>query len=306
MSDLETTRGFGFFVSCVIVFLLPACSSGEWETSPAQVTRTRILAIEAIPAESRPLEVTEFRAIVAGPNGPEQAKIEEWTFCTMPPRPGQRELVSDECRNEPGIPLSKKGNAAWGAIPQDVCRRFGPDPLPTNSGDTSRPRDADSTGGYYVPLRITAFGERWFYFHRVNCPLADAPSDVALEFSSTYTKNLAPEIKLLKIAELADDSAEFSIELLWPSVSQETYPTYDVLHGTLREQREHVEVDWLTNAGDFAAFERTTSKQGEVIRATWIAQSHDSAVENVWWWAVVRDSRGALVTVHGQLPPPHH
>lgn len=182
-------RGVWTVASTLCVACVTSFDVGDSST----VTEPRILAVIAEPAEARPGEEVRLRAVVAAPAAI-SAEGGSWSFCLSPPPPGTRSIVSDACRDEAGALLAVDGEGALGTVPRDACQRFGPDPLPSELTETARPQAPDATGGFYIPVCITAFGQRWFHFQRLRCPLPDAPSEIAQELAEGYVTNTNPVI----------------------------------------------------------------------------------------------------------------
>ena len=149
----------------------------------SQITRTRVLAVRGEPPETRPGEAVTYSLLVATPAGPALAPRASWAFCTAPKLLTENGAASAACLGAGALPLADGAPRIEAVTPADACELFGPE---VTSAEL-RPRDADLTGGYYQPLRVTVFepraeGERppvAFGLERVSCDLADAAADVA-------------------------------------------------------------------------------------------------------------------------------
>ena len=114
-----------------------------------------MLAVIAEPAEAKPKTQTRYTLIAGSPDGPLDPHA-SFGFCTAPKPPTEDNVVSDGCLSETNLIDITSGAAdeptiGDGPIPDAACLNDGPDTPPGGF----RPRDADSTGGYYQPV-VTA------------------------------------------------------------------------------------------------------------------------------------------------------
>jgi len=90
------------------------------------------------------------------------------------------------------------GLVARSAPPDDGCRVFGPFP------PTGRPADPDTTGGYYQPVRVlvpTSTGDDFSVgITRLNCGIAGAAQDQAIEYNKRHLPNENPAIASLTLS----------------------------------------------------------------------------------------------------------
>src|SRR6185503_5030681 len=125
-----------------------------------------------------------------------------------------------------------------------------------------RPRDPDSTGGYYQPVRAL-LGEpgresRTIGLTRLRCDLRNAPLDVVRLWTERYRPNENPSIVSLSAfdgSEPADFAglparAELEIRIELARESAESYVVFDVSTESLKEARESLRVSWLVTAGE--------------------------------------------------------
>jgi hypothetical protein len=181
-----------------------------------------------------------------------------------------------------------------------------------------RPRDPDATGGYYVPLRantVAADGADLlgFAFERIQCNLANAPSDVARAFNMTYLPTLSPVIADVVLdpdgapatalgangappeGQSAASGAALTLRTAWTADSAETYVRYDPTTRALIMPREALRVSWFATAGKYE--HDRTGRTGDEL---------DLFTDNVWtapvvaaptlvhFWVVLRDERGGV------------
>jgi hypothetical protein len=261
------------------------------------VRSPRILAVKADPAEARPGAPVTYTPLVASPEGSVPSPFVEWSYCLVPKPLTEDNAVASVCLvPPPGAlppPLAEIGAGAsvTSPIPLDACSRFGP---VTPAGGT-RPRDPDSTGGYYQPLRVDLEGgPPVFALERVTCDLAEATAAVAAAFAMAYAPNENPSLGPLE-ASLEDVPAGAHVELTatWAASSAETYAYYDAASGTVTTRRESLLVAWYATAG---SFDRPTTARGSDDPATTASNGWTAPAEaaTVHLWIVLRDSRGGV------------
>lgn len=276
--------------------LLGACTLAPADKeAPTLVLRPRVLAVEAEPPEARPGESVALTVTLVGPNGALEEGLEDVVFCTVPSPPGSRQLVSDACRGEAGVAWELEGRHAVGTIPRDACQRFGPDPAPSNSGGWSRPQDPDRSGGYFIPIRLRAFGQLWIHRLRVFCPLANAPVAAARRFGEAYETNVLPLVDKLEIRHRPSGSKRLQLQLA--PESWESFPVWEPDEAALVTQSETLQATWYTNAGHFSESTVTrNADDGHVLETEWIPEE-GTPHRSLWWWVVLRDSRGGVLTL---------
>ncbi len=191
------------FAGPLFVGALLACKPNLDETV-SLITATRVLGVQATPAEGAPSASVTFTALVVDENGPVANAAIAWDFCDARNPLANLGPVSPECL-EPGdvnlVPLGS-GPVASGAIPAIACRQFGPE-VPEVMGNQTpgRPVDPDATGGYYQPVSLfvpTPSGETTaLYGTRISCGLAEGSSDVANDYLARYHLNVNPAVASL-------------------------------------------------------------------------------------------------------------
>jgi hypothetical protein len=291
-------------LACLVAALVPSCKPdfGERESL---VDRTVVLAVRIEPPEAKPGETVTTTLLVVSPDGPLDAPPASWAFCATPKLLTENGSVSSACLGPSGVtPLGDAPGGISGPLPANGCFTFGPE---TQSAET-RPRDADVTGGYYVPIRarvgvsdapepLTAFG-----FARLVCNLANAPADAATRFRAEYRSNRNPtllpiEARLESGASVAltdlPRGARVVLRAAWSPDDAETYALFDVQSQAVVTRRESLRVSWFTTAGTYE-HDRTGRTELEP----------DTSTENVWTAPgdartshlsfVLRDSRGGI------------
>jgi hypothetical protein len=279
-----------------------ACKPDLGPTS-SLVTRERVLAVRAEPAEVAPGRPVSLAALAVGPDGTLADAPLGWSFCTAPKPLNENNTVANACLQslDALAPLDAVGTTIAARIPDDACQRFGPDPPPQKQGEPPlRPRDPDVTGGYYQPARVDGAGEPTFGLVRITCNLKAVTTEIAAEFATRYTANLNPVLGALTARvgdeELALDALpaerEVTLRVDWSPESVETFPVYDLLTQALVEQREAMRVSWFATGGTLA-----------LDRSGRAGDEPETFAENVWrtpppgpahLWLVLRDSRGGV------------
>jgi hypothetical protein len=253
------------------------------------VTEPRVLAIVSEPPEVLPGATVAVTALIADPTGT-LAEAPAWSLCDAPKPPTEDNAVADGCVQDEVTPIA---DPAMTAIPMDACETYGPDVETAGF----RPRDPDSTGGYYQPVRAQlpdvdlAFG-----FTRITCDLANAPGDLSHQYQIEYVANANPilEPPVLDVDPTAIAAgADVAITASWPSV--ESYLYYDPVTETLVTRRESMRLSWFTTAGEFPVDASAVDEAdpAQSVTTTWHAPATPGTA---WLWLVLRDSRGGLAT----------
>jgi hypothetical protein len=262
------------------------------------ISAVRLVAVRADPAEAAPGAQVTFTAFVAGPNGPAAGADIVWSFCSAPKPLTEDNIVSNACLNASALVAAGTGPTTTARIPDNACAIFGPDV----SGASFRPRDPDSTGGYYQPLRADLTGtDTTFELFRVHCALANAPAVAASGFAASYTLNLNPTLLPLT-ATLGGAPADFAaipagahltLQASWPSASAETFAYFDPVSQTVTAQRESMQVAWYATAGalDAESTGRDSSEPETTTDNGWDAPERTGPAH---LWVVLRDSRGGV------------
>jgi hypothetical protein len=282
---------------------VPSCKPdfGERESL---VDRTEVLAVRIEPPEAKPGETVTTTLLVVSPDGPVDAPAASWAFCATPKLLTENGSVSASCLGNGVVPVGGARGGLSAPLPASGCFDFGPE---TQSAEV-RPRDADVTGGYYLPIRarvdaadtsepLTAFG-----FARLVCNLANAPADAAARFRTEYKRNANPtllpiEARLEGGAALALDQvprgARVVLRAAWRPEDAESYVLFDVQTQLIVTRRESVRVSWFTTAGSYE-HDRTGRTDAELETFTdnvWTAPAEARASHLSF---VLRDARGGV------------
>jgi hypothetical protein len=266
--------------------------------SDSLITGTRVLAIKAEPAEAAPGAKVTFTPLVVAPGGTVSGAPIAWDFCTAPKPIVEDNVVANACLGAGALVPAGAGPSTAANTPAKGCSIFGPD-----VGSTGfRPRDPDSTGGFYQPLRAELSGAPdAFLLTRIKCDLPNASADAAAAFAKAYKLNQNP--KLLPLTATTNGAAvalgsipagaHVTLQASWPASSAETFAYFDPSSQTVATQREAMQVAWYSTDGSFdtestgraSGDEATTSDDG------WQAPD-DAKTTHVW--IVLRDSRGGV------------
>lgn len=253
--------------------------------------------MRAEPAEAKPGATVSFSALVAiAPGG--SAVLPDWSFCLAPKPLTGDNIVADACLGPAAQLAIGEGVSLAAATPSNGCSLFGPD---TPAGGL-RPRDPDSTGGYYQPLRLDLDArERTFTLVRISCNLASASAATAAAFAQAYVPNRNPQLLPLQAsvggAEVSLDAlpigARVALTASWPAMSAETFARYDSSSDTLDTKRESLTLSWYTSSGtlDREATGRAEDDTATFSENAWTAPETAGPSE---LWIVLRDSRGGV------------
>ncbi len=300
MSRLSLSVVFALAVVPVTATCIPPPGPDE-----TLVTSTRILAIRADPAEALPGTRVTFTSFVAGPDGTVSNADIDWNFCVAPEPLTESNVVSNACLGSGSLVAAGRGPNTTAMTPADGCSVYGPD---VGSAGL-RPRDPDSTGGYYQPVRADLPGEieskltvaETFALARIHCDLANADEAEASAFAAAYVVNQNPQ--LLPLAAVLDGSpmaltgvprgARITLEASWPDTSAETFAYFDPTTQAVTSQRESMQVAWYATGGTFDAASTGRAPNDPGTTSTNVWTSPDAA-GTVIVWIVLRDSRGGV------------
>ena len=182
--------------------------------------------------------------------------------------------------------------------------------LPPVAGQPAvRPRDPDSTGGYYLPVQLVlpdlpTGGLSGFALERISCNLANAPASAITEYNSTYPPNVDPGIDHADLMDSAGSrlsldsgpqtvspGAALTVEASFVAGSAETFPVFDPVSETLVSQQESLHMSWFVTGGKFE-HDRTGVAAGDAATTTDNAWTAPVQPGIVYLWLVLRDSRG--------------
>jgi hypothetical protein len=262
------------------------------------VTSTRILAVRADPAEAAPGASVTFTSFVASPDGTVPGADIAWSFCTAPKPLTEDNVVSNVCLGDASLVPAGGGPTTTASTPTNGCSVFGPDVGSTGA----RPRDPDSTGGYYQPLRADLAGaDSAFELARIHCDLADADAATATAFAAAYKLNLNPQLLPLTATlggspvalNAIPTGARITLEASWPPASAETFAYFDPVAQALTTQREAMQVAWYSSGGTLDT-ESTGRASDDMATTTDDGWDAPGSAGTVHLWVVLRDSRGGV------------
>jgi len=289
----------------VVAALATAACRPDFGERESFVDRPQVLAVRIEPPEARPGEPVTATLLVASPAGPVENPGASWAFCATPKLLTENGSVSAACLAAGIVPIGDAPGGVSAVLPATGCFDFGPE---TQSADV-RPRDADVTGGYFLPIRarvaatpegepLTAFG-----FARLVCILPNAPADVASAFRALYKSNRNPSLRPVE-ARLEGTDGPLALDAVprgahvvfragWNAEDAETFAVFDVASQTIVTRRESLRVSWFTTAGSFDRDRtgRTGEEPETFAENTWTAPADARPAQ---LWVVLRDARGGV------------
>jgi hypothetical protein len=279
-------------VGAVAVACAPTLTSTD-----SLVTSPRILAVRAEPAEAKPGALITFDALVAAPPGAPTG-VPAWSFCLAPKPLTEDNVVSDACFDTSALRVAGEGATITASTPSNGCSLFGPD-APAGG---LRPRDPDSTGGYYQPVRVDlGAADPTLALARISCDLASASAASAAAFAQLYVPNenprLLPLIASVGGSTVALDAVpvgtRVDLTVAWPASSAETYAYYDEASDTVGTKRESMTLAWYSSSGplDREATGRAGDDMATFSSNAWTAPPSAGTSQ---LWIVLRDSRGGV------------
>ena len=274
--------------------LAMAACAPDFPDTPTLVDGPRILGVRGEPAEVQPGDEVTLEVLVASPAGEVAEPAAFWSLCLTPKPPAENGPVNPVCWDEAYQVIGGPARSLSLQIPDEACQLFGPETPP---GDF-RPRDADASGGYYQPIRVSIPELAAFAFERVQCGLSNAAADVSIEYRDRYLANRNPEIAALEIAvdgaviegDQVPAGARLTLTARWSESDAEVFPVLDVPSQTLVDRREALRVSWFATAGSFDAERSGRSAEETETFSDNGWQAPDGGVVHIW--AVLRDSRG--------------
>ncbi|HEY6876886.1 MAG TPA: hypothetical protein VI299_02660 [Polyangiales bacterium] len=209
------------------------------DTDESTVVQTRVLAIQAEPAEVTPngSNASRYRALIADANGVRVDVPVSWFQCLAQKPLAELGPVSKDCLNTDSGKLVQfaDGQDVSGVLPSGACSLFGPNPpLPMAGEPAGRPVDPDQSGGYKLPIVAAVSTEAGqgvtLYEQRIYCGLAGVPPEVSVEFATRYHANANPSISELRVTRASGTSTlaagqplelaaneRVELELAWPA-----------------------------------------------------------------------------------------
>jgi hypothetical protein len=176
--------------------MLAACVP-DIDVDLALVDAPQIIALRSEPAEAEPGAEVSLTALFADRDGVLAEGPDSWSLCLARRPLAELGPIARACLDEGGEALVALGGGETviATVPDDTCRRFGPDPPEAAPGEpTGRPVDPDLTGGYYQPVvvRDPAAIELALLQLRIACGVASATQEQAAELRRRYQPNRAP------------------------------------------------------------------------------------------------------------------
>lgn len=268
-----------------LLLALAACDDAL-DQRLAIIDEPRVLAVIAEPAEAKPNAMVTYTIVTASPDGP-LTSPPAWSYCTSPKPPTEDNAVPTPCVAGEGLIDLGTAPQATGTLPADGCLNYGPDTPPGGF----RPRDADSTGGYYQPVRADVDGLLAFGLSRITCMLPTAPADAARRYDLEYVANANPILDPIELTSVPADT-DITLTASWPASSAETYLFFDTFAQQLIDRREAMRVSWFATAGSLAVDATLVDEDDTSTSAstTW----HTPASGSAFLWIVLRDSRGGI------------
>lgn len=286
------------------------------------VSGPEVLAVQATPAEG-PLGATfVMTPLYVDANGARDASGLDWAMCLRQKPLGDPGPIDPGCFADtaPGLQPLGTASSVTATIPQDACQLFGPDSPPPQPGQPSaRPTDPDTTGGFYLPVRVKSPEGQWFaVLERVACAPSGLTQSVYVAFTDGYQDNANPSILDVAIVgagggatPIAEDGAgatptpvgrgqHLAMQVDWPACSgtgpcggAEDYIAIDPITKQLDARRESMVASWFATTG---AFDVDRSGRAETDLATnaangWTAPATAGLVH---MWVVLRDARGGV------------
>ncbi len=298
-------RGGLLFAALGLALTAAAGCLPEPGEPPSLILAPRVLALRSEPAEALPGQAVTLRLLRAAPVAAPPAADLEWAFCTTAKPPVDDNVISEACLGDAAQVVAAGLAAALpvlAALPADGCAQFGPELPPARVGDPpARPREPDSTGGYYQPVRARLSHQATIGLVRIQCGLAGASAELAAAYRQRYQPNRNPQLLQLELSDLADGMPLRADALprghvvqLRLTVTAESAEHFVVLQPetqTLVEQTESLQAAWFATAGSFA-LAHTAALPGQAeLRSRWSLPDQPGPAA---LWVVLRDSRGGV------------
>ena len=174
------------------------------------VSESKLLAVQAEPAEAAPGDQVELSALVASPAADDAQASLSWGLCIARKPLTELGPVNPVCLQladrAPADALTRLGTGATvtATLPMDACRLFGPSlPEAMNGQPAGRPVDPDPTGGFYQPVSVTLLETNVTSLGsvRIFCPPSGLDQDQAGDFNANYRRNENPSIAALSVLD---------------------------------------------------------------------------------------------------------
>ena len=292
---------------CLLALMLAACSPQLTEMSSI-VTAPRVIAVQSTPPEALPGSRVHLKALLAGADG----SAPRWAFCHSRKPLAELEPVSRTCID--GVPGATQDLGVQleldATVPPDGCQLFGPDVPTAKPGEpAARPVDADTTGGYFQPVRLALADAVSFGGVRLSCGLTGVTSEQLTEFNRRFVPNQNPSVAAVLIngveatAGRVRAGEEVTLDVRWVECppeeaaceGAETYASFALASRTVVSRREAMSVAFYASNGHFSVERVGTASDdpSTSTRSKWAAPATPGEVS---LWFVLRDDRGGVGT----------
>jgi hypothetical protein len=304
-----------------LLALAPACTP-TLPDDTSIVSAPRLLAVKSEPPEAAPGAAFTMTALYAGPEGAADASGLRWATCTLANPLGDPDPINPACfvpASSGLLPIGERG-AVSASILEEACTLFGPQSPPPMAGQpAARPTDPDTTGGFYLPVRVETPAQVYAAaLERVACQPAGLVQSVFTAFTTGYVPNTNPGVSALAVVgsdghatpapadgagtplRLAPAS-HVTLQVSWPScpatvascAGAETYLLIDPTTHQIATQRESMVAAFYATGGafDVDSAGRDGTDTATDVTDGWTAPSAPGAVH---LWVVLRDARGGV------------
>ena len=185
----------------VFVLALSGCRP-DIEGRPSLIDSPTVIAIRSTPAEAKAEDPVTYDVLMAQPMDDTTTPSFNWALCLARKPLATPGPIADSCLASSGTDLQELGTSpsAAASIPKDACQLFGP--TPPSDEPAVRPVDADTTGGYYQPVRLlTQYSPSDSQYEvgvtRLYCGsiAIGATREQSAEFAKNYRLNQNPRIE---------------------------------------------------------------------------------------------------------------
>ena len=296
----------------LVLTALTACSPQLTETSSI-VMAPRVIAVQTTPPEALPGSRVHLKALLAGADG----SAPQWAFCHTRKPLAELEPISRNCVD--GVPGANQDLGEHleldATVPPDGCQLFGPDVPTAKPGEpAARPVDADSTGGYFQPVRVALANAVSFGGVRLSCGLTGVTSEQLTEFNRRFMPNRNPTIAAVVINGVEATRGtvragdQVTLDVRWvecPSEEvacdgAETYASFAISSRSVVSRREAMAAAFYASSGRFSVERVGTANDNFATSAqsVWIAPTTAGEVS---LWFVLRDDRGGVGTASATI-----
>jgi hypothetical protein len=303
--------------------LLTACAPTVSDDTSV-VTSSRLLAVQAVPADVATGGTFALTALYVGPRGGEDPSSIDWAICLLQKPLGEPGPIDPACfvGASPSLLPLGTGGAVHASVPSNACELFGPDSPPPQPGQpAARPTDPDTTGGFYLPIRLRTGDADWAVaLERIECQPSGVSLPVFSAFTDGYVANENPTIGSLSMLYgsgapvpippnspagppglSVSPGRHVSLQVEWPECSPvpascggaETYLYIDPTTKEIATGRESIVASFYATGGSFDLDRVGRSDDDTATHVTngWTAPTSPGEVR---LWVVLRDSRGGV------------